>query len=159
LVCSAIEVISFTTSPIRSGFRQFVDALVGGGGLLDRVGRNAVGFLDAAGDFADRIGEFVRCDGRGTDVLGCGLGGAGRLPGKAGGGPRRLGELPGDDPPGIVWFHDDLRLSNHLALHAAARTGGPVICLYVLDEESRALKGARPLGGAARWWLVQSLRA
>ena len=32
-----------------------------------------------------------------------------------------------------------------------------MICLYVLDEESRA--HARPLGGAARWWLAQSLRA
>src|SRR6185312_15058843 len=64
-------------------------------------------------------------------------------------------------PPVIVWFRDDLRLSDHPALHAAASTGAPVICLYVLDEESAALKPprARPLGGAARWWLAQSLRA
>jgi deoxyribodipyrimidine photo-lyase len=55
--------------------------------------------------------------------------------------------------PCIVWFRDDLRLSDHPALHAASRTGAPVICLYVLDEQ-----GARPLGGAARWWLAQSLR-
>ena len=61
-------------------------------------------------------------------------------------------------PPCIVWFRDDLRLSDHPALHAASRTGGPVICLYVLDEENRT-QGARPLGGAARWWLAQSLRA
>jgi deoxyribodipyrimidine photolyase len=63
--------------------------------------------------------------------------------------------------PIIVWFRDDLRLSDHPALHAAANTGAPVICLYVHDEESRALKppAARPLGGAARWWLAQSLRA
>jgi len=59
--------------------------------------------------------------------------------------------------PGIVWFRDDLRLSDHPALHAASRIGGPVICLYVLDEASHA--GARPPGGAARWWLAQSLRA
>ena len=58
--------------------------------------------------------------------------------------------------PIIVWFRDDLRLSDHPALHAAAATGAPVICLYVLDEESPSL---RPLGGAARWWLAQSLRA
>ena len=32
----------------------------------------------------------------------------------------------------------------------------PVIGLYVLDEAS---PGLRPLGGAARWWLAQSLRA
>jgi deoxyribodipyrimidine photo-lyase len=64
-------------------------------------------------------------------------------------------------PPCIVWFRDDLRLRDHPALHAASKTGAPVICLYVLDETSDALcgGGARPLGGAARWWLAQSLRA
>ena len=63
--------------------------------------------------------------------------------------------------PCIVWFRDDLRLSDHPALHAAAETGKPVICLYVLDEVSEALRApaSRPLGGAARWWLAQSLRA
>jgi deoxyribodipyrimidine photo-lyase len=61
--------------------------------------------------------------------------------------------------PAIVWFRDDLRLSDHPALHAASRTGAPLICLYVLDEESRALEHARPLGAATRWWLAQSLRA
>ncbi len=60
-----------------------------------------------------------------------------------------------DQPPIIVWFRDDLRLSDHPALSAAAKTGAPIIALYVLDEESR---GVRPLGGAARWWLAQSLR-
>ena len=59
-------------------------------------------------------------------------------------------------PPVIVWFRDDLRLSDHPALHAAAKSGAPVIGLYVLDEAST---GLRPLGGAARWWLAQSLRA
>jgi deoxyribodipyrimidine photo-lyase len=64
-------------------------------------------------------------------------------------------------PPCIVWFRDDLRLSDHPALDAAANAGGAVICLYVLDETSDALLGpnARPPGGAARWWLAQSLRA
>ncbi|MEZ5822944.1 MAG: deoxyribodipyrimidine photo-lyase [Xanthobacteraceae bacterium] len=55
----------------------------------------------------------------------------------------------------IVWFRDDLRLSDHPALRAAAETGGPMVCLYVLDESGPA----RALGGAARWWLAQSLRA
>ena len=59
-------------------------------------------------------------------------------------------------PPCIVWFRDDLRLSDHYALHAASKTGAPTICLYVLDEVSG---NARPLGGAARWWLAQSLRS
>jgi deoxyribodipyrimidine photo-lyase len=63
--------------------------------------------------------------------------------------------------PRIVWFRDDLRLSDHPALHAASNTGAPVICLYVFDEESAVLRApnARPLGSAARWWLAQSLRA
>jgi deoxyribodipyrimidine photo-lyase len=56
--------------------------------------------------------------------------------------------------PCIVWFRDDLRLSDHPALHAASKSGAPVICLFVFDEQ-----GVRPLGGAARWWLAQSLRA
>src|SRR5450432_1650543 len=67
--------------------------------------------------------------------------------------------MAGKSPsPCIVWFRDDLRLSDHPALHAASKSGAPVICLYVLDEESRA-PHARPLGGAARWWLAQSLKA
>ena len=62
--------------------------------------------------------------------------------------------------PCLVWFRDELRLSDHPALHAAARSGAAMVCLYVLDEESRGLSPlARPLGGAARWWLAQSLRA
>jgi deoxyribodipyrimidine photo-lyase len=56
--------------------------------------------------------------------------------------------------PVIVWFRDDLRIADHPALAAAARAGAPLLCLYVLDEDS-----ARPLGGAARWWLAGSLRA
>src|SRR5579863_368406 len=60
--------------------------------------------------------------------------------------------------PCLVWFRDDLRLSDHPALHAAAASKRPVICLYVFDETSRG-PGARPIGGAARWWLAQSLRS
>ncbi|MEV7693998.1 deoxyribodipyrimidine photo-lyase [Microbacterium sp. NPDC089189] len=56
--------------------------------------------------------------------------------------------------PSIVWFRDDLRLADNPALRAALDRGEPVICLYVLDEESA---GVRPLGGAARWWLHHSL--
>ncbi|WP_181770082.1 deoxyribodipyrimidine photo-lyase [Bradyrhizobium sp. UNPF46] len=61
---------------------------------------------------------------------------------------------PPSAPPIIVWFRDDLRLSDHPALHAAATSGAPVVCLYVLDDSV-----ARPPGAAARWWLAQSLRA
>ena len=60
--------------------------------------------------------------------------------------------------PCVVWFRDDLRLSDHPALHAASRTGAPVICLYILDEMN-SFPNARAAGAAARWWLAQSLRA
>ncbi|MGB3909855.1 MAG: deoxyribodipyrimidine photo-lyase [Pseudolysinimonas sp.] len=56
----------------------------------------------------------------------------------------------------IVWFRDDLRLADHPALHAALERGGPVVLLYLLDEQS---PGIRPLGGATRWWLHHSLTA
>jgi deoxyribodipyrimidine photo-lyase len=56
--------------------------------------------------------------------------------------------------PSLVWFRDDLRLSDNPALRAAIDRGEPVIALYVLDEVS---PGIRPLGGAARWWLHHSL--
>lgn len=58
--------------------------------------------------------------------------------------------------PTIVWFRDDLRVADHPALSAAVERGEPVVCVYVLDEES---PGIRPLGGAARWWLHGSLEA
>ncbi|HEY0331695.1 MAG TPA: deoxyribodipyrimidine photo-lyase [Rhodopseudomonas sp.] len=56
-------------------------------------------------------------------------------------------------PIAIVWFRDDLRLSDHPALSQAAQSGAALLCLYVQDES------ARPLGGASRWWLAQSLRS
>lgn len=54
----------------------------------------------------------------------------------------------------VVWFRDDLRLDDNPALLAAIQRGGPVVAVYVLDEESA---GIRPFGGAARWWLHHSL--
>lgn len=57
--------------------------------------------------------------------------------------------------PAIVWFRDDLRLSDNPALAAAAAGGRPVLCLYVHDEDA----SLRPLGGAARWWLHGALAA
>lgn len=55
----------------------------------------------------------------------------------------------------VVWFRDSLRLADHPALAAAAAAKQPVTCLYILDDKA----GARPPGGAARWWLAQSLRS
>ncbi|KXV12828.1 cryptochrome/photolyase family protein [Gluconobacter oxydans] len=56
--------------------------------------------------------------------------------------------------PAIVWFRDDLRMADHPALHEAAASGRPLICLYILDDVTPAL---HPLGAAARWWLHGAL--
>lgn len=54
----------------------------------------------------------------------------------------------------VVWFRGhDLRLTDNEALCAGAELG-PVIPLYV---HAPADDGAWPLGGAAAWWLQQSL--
>ena len=58
--------------------------------------------------------------------------------------------------PAIAWLRDDLRVADNPALRAAVDHGGPVVVLYLLDEESSEV---RPLGGAARWWLHHSLAA
>lgn len=58
--------------------------------------------------------------------------------------------------PSLVWFRKDLRLSDNPALDAALARGGPILCVFVLDE---ATEGAAPLGGAAGWWLHHSLAA
>jgi deoxyribodipyrimidine photo-lyase len=58
--------------------------------------------------------------------------------------------------PAIVWFRDDLRLADNPALHAAAASRRPLVCVYIHDERTR---GIRSLGGAARWWLHGSLEA
>ncbi len=60
------------------------------------------------------------------------------------------------DAPVVMWFREDLRLSDQPALAAAIALKAPLICLYILDEES---PGLRPPGGASRWWLHHSLDA
>ncbi len=58
------------------------------------------------------------------------------------------------DAPVLVWFRDDLRLTDHAALLAAVDTGRPVLPLFILDEQS---PGRWAMGGASRWWLHHSL--
>jgi deoxyribodipyrimidine photo-lyase len=60
------------------------------------------------------------------------------------------------NPPVIIWFRNDLRLSDHAALHAAIETGQPVLPLFILDDTA---PGPWALGGASRWWLHHSLAA
>jgi DNA photolyase/DNA photolyase-like FAD binding protein len=54
----------------------------------------------------------------------------------------------GSETHRIVWLRDDLRISDDPALHAALKTGAPC-----------ATRPAMPHGGAARWWLAQSLKS
>jgi deoxyribodipyrimidine photo-lyase len=58
--------------------------------------------------------------------------------------------------PIIVWFRQDLRLADQAALLAAA-AAGPVVPVYVLDDESPAPR--HRIGGAQRWWLHHSLNS
>ena len=57
--------------------------------------------------------------------------------------------------PQLVWFRQDLRTVDQPALRAAAERG-PVVGLYVLDDET---PGDWRMGGASRWWLLHSLAA
>ncbi len=64
--------------------------------------------------------------------------------------------MPDSDSLSLIWFRQDLRLTDNAALVAAARRASPVIALYILDDVT---PGAWPIGGAARWWLHHSLTA
>ena len=55
--------------------------------------------------------------------------------------------------PSIVWLRRDLRLADQAAF-AAAAASGPVIPVYVLDDETPR---HRRMGAASRWWLHHSL--
>src|SRR4051812_31565782 len=56
----------------------------------------------------------------------------------------------------IVWFRRDLRLADNPALDAAIARGGPIVCVYILDDTDA---GAWRPGGASHWWLDGSLAA
>jgi len=45
--------------------------------------------------------------------------------------------------PIILWFRNDLRLTDHPALNAAIQTGRPLIALYIYAEDC---VGQLPLG-------------
>ncbi|ABX19512.1 DNA photolyase family protein [Burkholderia multivorans] len=63
-------------------------------------------------------------------------------------------ELPYESRPVVVWFRDDQRLGDNPALCHAVASGHPVVCVYVHDP---APSIRRPMGGAQRWWLHESL--
>ena len=64
--------------------------------------------------------------------------------------------MTGDKRPALLWFRQDLRLTDHAALHAAVGSGRAVLPVYVLDD---AAAGDWAVGGASRWWVHHSLTA
>ena len=52
----------------------------------------------------------------------------------------------------IFWFRRDLRVADNPALSEAAKTGRPVIPLFIHETHVD-----RPIGGASLWWLHHSL--
>ncbi|ODA66230.1 Deoxyribodipyrimidine photo-lyase [Methyloligella halotolerans] len=58
--------------------------------------------------------------------------------------------------PVVMWFRRDLRLSDNPALSAAAKADGPLLPLFILDDDA---PGHFRLGGASRWWLHGSLES
>ena len=58
------------------------------------------------------------------------------------------------DSPIVVWFRQDLRVRDNPALHAAARTGRPVVTCFAWCPGE---EGGWPMGGATRYWLHHAL--
>lgn len=52
----------------------------------------------------------------------------------------------------IVWFRNDLRLADNLALDAAIKTNQPILPIFIYDTNT-----AKELGAASKWWLHKSL--
>jgi deoxyribodipyrimidine photo-lyase len=60
------------------------------------------------------------------------------------------------DAPALVWLRRDLRFDDNPALDAAARSGAPLVALYIFDEREG---GAWRIGAASRWRLHGALAA
>lgn len=56
--------------------------------------------------------------------------------------------------PALVWFRQDLRLSDNPALAATLERRSAVIPVFIWAPEE---EGDWPPGAASRWWLHQSL--
>ncbi|GIK88576.1 MAG: deoxyribodipyrimidine photo-lyase [Betaproteobacteria bacterium] len=61
-----------------------------------------------------------------------------------------------DAAPVLMWFRQDLRLTDNPALAAAVAPGRRVVAVFVLDRET---PGRWAPGGASLWWLHHSLAA
>lgn len=58
--------------------------------------------------------------------------------------------------PIILWFRQDLRLSDNSAFHYACEHNLPILPIYILDDENAA---EWKIGGASRVWLHHSLNS
>ena len=56
--------------------------------------------------------------------------------------------------PLVYWFRQDLRINDNVTLNAAAKTGCPIIFVYILDESKT---NNWSIGAASLWWLHHSL--
>ncbi|MBB2157787.1 deoxyribodipyrimidine photo-lyase [Gluconacetobacter diazotrophicus] len=54
--------------------------------------------------------------------------------------------------PTIVWFREDFRIADNMALLEAEKRGQPTLCIVILDD-------AHLPGAAARWWLHGAIRS
>ena len=63
--------------------------------------------------------------------------------------------MPASSSPVIIWFRDDLRLADQVALHDAVATNQPVLPVFILDQRA----GRWAPGAATLWWLHHSLAA
>ncbi|GEQ97590.1 deoxyribodipyrimidine photo-lyase [Iodidimonas gelatinilytica] len=59
--------------------------------------------------------------------------------------------------PIILWFRQDLRLSDHVALMTAVHEKAPILPVFILDDRLE-VKGSWAMGAASRWWLHHSLK-
>ena len=56
----------------------------------------------------------------------------------------------------IVWFRNDLRLSDNSALAAALETGDPIVPVFIWSPQEY---GDWTLGAASKWWLHHALKS
>lgn len=62
--------------------------------------------------------------------------------------------------PILVWFRQDLRLSDNPALHAACAAGHPIIPVYILDDvNAKDGNQDHKMGSTSRVWLHHALQA
>ncbi len=56
----------------------------------------------------------------------------------------------------LIWFRQDLRISDNPALFEAIKNSKSVTAIYILDDKKNSK--IRKLGGASKWWLHYSLK-